>query len=145
MQTLAIGCQFPFCRCMLASDGRVAFALFPMHTLFASLLDPPLVVIVVWIVGPPLTLHLALQTSPSASIGGQFCAEREQVYFPLSWHDCKRRWPYIEADDVVTRWVLRLLMRCASQDQLNAHSGGQCSRPPVPAERMPHGVAGARI
>jgi hypothetical protein len=57
MQTLAVGCQFPFCRCMLASDSLIAFALLPMHTLCASLLDAPLVVIVVWIVGPSLTLH----------------------------------------------------------------------------------------
>ena len=90
-----------------------------MHTLFASLLDATLVVIVVWIVGPSLTLHLALQTSTSASIRGQFCAEREQAYFPLSWHDGKRRWPYVEADDVVTRRVLRFLMSCAGQDQLD--------------------------
>src|SRR5258708_1489184 len=64
------GGQLAFLGGLPASHLLVGFAAFPVQLLLASLLDAPLLVVVVGIGGAPLSLHLALEPADVLLIRG---------------------------------------------------------------------------
>src|SRR5216683_3596867 len=70
MQALAMSRQLAFLGGLPASHLLVGFAAFPVQLLLASLLDAPLLVVVVGIGGAPLSLHLALEPADVLLIRG---------------------------------------------------------------------------
>jgi len=65
MQTLAVGCQSAFGVGMLPPGRFVPLALFPMQ---ATFFDAALLVVVLWMSGAALPVHLALHPSFFPSI-----------------------------------------------------------------------------
>ena len=90
MQALAVGGQSSLRVGVLPPGRFVPLALFPAQASLAVLLDTPLLVVVLWIIGAALPLHLALQASFFPGIGCQFLTERDQIGFALAWHNRQR-------------------------------------------------------
>jgi hypothetical protein len=59
MQALAMGGKPAFLVCQSSSCGKIALAILPGETVFATLLDAPFLVIIQRVVGTTLTIELA--------------------------------------------------------------------------------------
>ena len=60
MQALAMSSQLAFLVCQSPSGGKVALAILPGEAPLAVFLDPPLFVVVLWVVGTTLSIEFAL-------------------------------------------------------------------------------------
>src|SRR6266567_3539181 len=109
VQTLAVGGQSSFGIGMLSPGRFVPLALFPVQADRAVFLDASFLVVVLWIIGTSLSIHLALEASFFAGIRREFLAERDESRFTLLWHNSQRRWSDIQAYGVDTDGVLFLL------------------------------------
>jgi hypothetical protein len=69
MQTLAMRGKFPLARGLAPPSSEIALAVFPFQALLPVSLDASLFIIVVGVVGTPLPVHLALETTNGAGIG----------------------------------------------------------------------------
>jgi hypothetical protein len=103
METLAMGCQPSLCVGMLPPGCFVPLALAPTQARFAVLLDTPLLIVVPWIVGTALPIHLTLEATFFAGIGREFLTERDQIRFPIAWNNRERGWANIQANDIAPR------------------------------------------
>jgi hypothetical protein len=86
----------------------VAFALFPDEA-FLPLFDPALLIVVVWIVCPPLPIHLPLQSTLLTGRRCQLLAEGQQSGLALAWHHRQGGGPNIEPDRVCAVVLMLLL------------------------------------
>src|SRR6266699_7232934 len=119
MQALAMRSEFALTPGMLSAGGQIALAFLPAEPVLAVLVHPALVVIVLRIVGPALSLHLALHAAFLPVIWFQLLAERFELNRPLPGEDRQAGWTNIEPDRVSPRVVLDFLVGCALQDQLD--------------------------
>ncbi len=101
MQTLAVGGKLALSSGVLPPGRLIPLTHFPAQSLLATFLDTSLFVVVLWIVGTALPLHLALQSSFFLRIGDEFLAERDELGFPLAWDDSKGGGADIEPGGVV--------------------------------------------
>ncbi len=76
MQAFAVGSQLAFPFCLAASGLLVSATGLPLEAFLALFLDPPLIIVVLWIRRSPLPVHLALETTNLLLIGGKFFAQR---------------------------------------------------------------------
>src|SRR5215471_19070393 len=88
MQTLAVSGELAFCVGVLSPARLVTLTLLPCETTLA-LFDTALFVVILWISGPTLPLHLALQSPFSPGVRCQLLAERDQVRLPFAGHHRK--------------------------------------------------------
>jgi hypothetical protein len=75
METFAMGSQPPFPGGFAPPGGQIPLAVFPGEAPPARLFDPPTLVEVLRVVGPPLSVHLALEAADRLSIGSQLGAQ----------------------------------------------------------------------
>jgi hypothetical protein len=72
MQAFAVGSQFALAGGFSAPGGQIPFAVFPLETLLATLLDLSFGIVVVRVVGAALSLQLPLEPPDRRCLGGQF-------------------------------------------------------------------------
>ena len=89
MQTLAVSGEVAFCVGVLSPGRLVSLTLLPFEATVA-LFDTALFVVILWIIGPTLPLHLALQSPFSPGIRCQRLAERDQVHLSFAGHNRQR-------------------------------------------------------
>src|SRR5260370_14376532 len=116
VQALAMRCQLALSRGKLAAGFKVAATCLPGE---APLLHTPLCIIVLWVVGPTLPLHLALQTPLFASIWLQLFTEREELRRGMVWEDCERRGADVQSKAVGPWLVLGFNVGFPFQCQLH--------------------------
>src|SRR5947209_11919392 len=115
MQALAIGGQLALVSRQTATGHFVALALFPSLLAF---FDTSFVVIVLWVIGPALSIQFPLEAALLALISLEFLAEGEQACFTRFMHHGKGGRTKIKTNGCRPYLMLRFLVGNTREAQL---------------------------
>src|SRR5579862_700733 len=101
MQALAVRGESALTGSLAPPGGQIPLAVFPLQALLPTLLDASLFIVVVRVVGPALSLHLALEPPDRLGIGCQFGTEQIQAWGALTGHDGNGRGSQVQANGVI--------------------------------------------
>src|SRR5260370_29468241 len=96
--------------------------IFPPHSVllaYASLFDAALWIVVLRIVGPALSLQMALQLPAFARIGCQFLGQEQQARWADRGDDGQCGGPKVESYHALARLVFGLLQRMTFENELH--------------------------
>jgi hypothetical protein len=90
MQALAVRGQSALAGRFAPPGVQIPLALFPRQALLPALPDASAFIVIVGVVGAPLPVHPALETTDGLGIGGQLGAQHLQTWGAFSRHDSER-------------------------------------------------------
>jgi hypothetical protein len=120
VQALAMSSKPAFDGGFPTPDLLVAPAVFPHQALLIVLLDPTLLIVVVWIGRPALPLHLALQPTKVFLIWSQLLTRQLQACLGLSGHQRDAGGTQVSSDGLGAHGVFGFVVGYAFERQLHA-------------------------
>ena len=113
METVAMGGQLALPGGFAPPGGQVPLAVLPGEAPLAALLDAPTLIVVGRVIGPALSVHLALEPADGLGIGIQLGAQHLQAWGALAGNDGNGGGSQVQPDRVAAHRMFGLMIRHA--------------------------------